>query len=910
MNKKLLISLLILCCSSLIVTAQTNRYWVGTSIYRNSLTSSGDLADWSLINDNGTGSWAASATGSSILTVDNSAGGYANKIVNVTGASPRLLPLDENDGAAELQIVALSLGTQFSIQVDEYTTSNTFITSQEILAWQSNPGFFTIHLSDFSFDASATQIRFVISARNTTATQGTLELNYFNYFNTDNNWSNSANWSATSGGAGGAGAPGVTQTAIFDAFSATNAIIDQPATVANITLASTFKSGLINAGSNDFTVTGASQLTGGFMVGVNDHLFVHDVTVSGTQFVSTSGIITITGTLTYVSGNFKPANGTMIFVSAVPQSIPGINFYNVTFNGAGAKTATGNFSVSNNFVNNSPFNAAGNTVVFNGTGAQSISGSATTRFHNVSITNSNAAGVTLSAPIQLTGLMTFGTNTRLTTGGNLTLIATSPTVTASIGTLTTSNIITGNIKVQKYIYSSLRVYRYLTSPVSGVTVADWQSSIPITGTFSNPSTGTGIVSTSPSMFTYTENVAGVRANGYAAYPAAGLSSAAALTPGKGYSIYVRNNAGRPTVLEVNGTINRGTQNISSQVTYTSTAGGPSEDGWNLVGNPYPSSIDWSLVVSTDRQNIDNAIYYLDNNSASPVYRTWVGGVGTNVSNAVISSSQAFWVKANGGGTPLLRFREIHKTVATPSFYRIGNDLSLLRISLDSTASTFHDETVIRLTDEATADFDSEYDAYKLYDAGHPAIGSTTNTSPLLSVNALPQSYTDADTIALFVQAVKEGNYTLSVPEYTFDASVTAYLWDTYTQAKEQLKEGSTYAFTVTADSVSKTNRFKIVLNSNSLETGVFTSSSKNGVILFPNPVDQSRAVTIRCPQAKNQPAAIEVYDVTGTLLFSEKQVQGSNGEYSLVLPPSLTNGMYSIRIQTEGITSSSTFVVN
>ncbi len=910
MNTKISIFIVILLCNLLPAHAQVNRYWVGSSIYRNSLTSSSDLLDWTLTNDNGTGSWTTSGTGSSILKTDDAAGLYANKLLNTSGGSPRLLMLDPYDGTVELQTLALSTGTQFSIQVEEYDASNVLLTTIDIFPWQSNSGFYTIYLGDYSFDPSATQIRFIISLKNTSSVQGTLELNYFNYFNSYNGWSNSANWSATSGGAGNAGVPGTLDNVFFDANSVTNAIVDQPATVASITLTSTYKSGLINAGSNNFTVTGSSFLNGGFMVGVNDHLFVNDVTVAGTQFISTSGTITITGTLSYVSGNFKPANGTMIFTSSNAQIIPAINFNNLTLSGTGTKTATGNFSVAGNFVNNSTFNAAGNTILLNGTVGQTISGTSVTTLNNLTVSNNSSGGIVLSSQVLMTGVLSLQTGAKLTTNNNLTLLATSSTVFASIANLTGATI-TGNIKYQKYIFSSKRIYRYLSSPTATGTVADWQASIPITGTFANPSTGPFISSATPSMFIYNETTAGTKNTGYEAYPATGVSSSsAALVAGKGYSIFVRDNSGRPTVLEINGVLNRGTMNLSSLITYTSS-GSPADDGWNLIGNPYPSSINWSAIAGTDRVNIDNAIYYTDNNSASPVYRSWVNGVGTNCTSGIISPMQGFWVKANGSGTPLLRIRESHKTSATPAFYRLADEIALLRICLDSTNSTFHDETVIRLTEEATADFDSEYDAYKLYDETHPAIGSLTSVSPLLSVNAFAQLADMNDTIPLFVKTISAGNYSLSVPEYTFDASMTAYLWDTYTDTKKQLLAGVIYSFEVSEDSLLKTNRFKILLNNNTLTTGVFTSSANaDGLVLFPNPADQTRTITIRFPQAAGKPIQLQVYDVTGTLVYSDKDLSAVQSEYALTLPHHLTSGIYKINVRTnDGVYSSSTCII-
>ncbi len=49
--------------------------------------------------------------------------------------------------------------------------------------------------------------------------------------------------------------------------------------------------------------------------------------------------------------------------------------------------------------------------------------------------------------------------------------------------------------------------------------------------------------------------------------------------------------------------------------------------------------------------------------------------------------------------------------------------------------------------------------------------------------------------------------------------------------------------------------------------------------------------------------------MTGTLVYSEAQVQGTNTEYPLTLPMRLTNGIYSIRIQSEGVTASSTVII-
>src|SRR6478609_4072431 len=90
--------------------------------------------------------------------------------------------------------------------------------------------------------------------------------------------------------------------------------------------------------------------------------------------------------------------------------------------------------------------------------------------------------------------------------------------------------------------------------------------------------------------------------------------------GKGYRLFIRgdrsdlgrldgsNNTQNEVTLEMWGTINTG--NVVLPVTYT-TSTGLADDGWNLVGNPYPSAFDWpSFYNSTSgvKQNLDPTIW--------------------------------------------------------------------------------------------------------------------------------------------------------------------------------------------------------------------------------------------------------------------------------------------------------------
>ena len=86
--------------------------------------------------------------------------------------------------------------------------------------------------------------------------------------------------------------------------------------------------------------------------------------------------------------------------------------------------------------------------------------------------------------------------------------------------------------------------------------------------------------------------------------------------------------------------------ISPALTYT-LAG---SSGWNLVGNPYPSAIDWDMVSSMT--GLDNAVYVWDN--ANQNYKEWVAGVG-DLTDGIIPAMQGFFVKANAA-SPTLTFQ--------------------------------------------------------------------------------------------------------------------------------------------------------------------------------------------------------------------------------------------------------------
>jgi hypothetical protein len=241
-----------------------DRYWLGTSTYQNNFTDSTDLGEWTMVEDNGTGSWTLSGNGTCILQMDDSAGAYAVRIFNEIGGNANKLILDSVSGIVEFEVVALTGGTQqFFLQVQEFSAADVYLGEQTILSLQDTTGYFSVDFSTKTWDPLTTKIRFMFGGENYSGQQGTIELNYFNYNNNNQNWSNSANWSATSAGSGGASPPGIGNNAIFDGALGHNGIcfLDAPVTIDNLIFSG--YNGSLDLGGNDLTISNAVNFTTG-----------------------------------------------------------------------------------------------------------------------------------------------------------------------------------------------------------------------------------------------------------------------------------------------------------------------------------------------------------------------------------------------------------------------------------------------------------------------------------------------------------------------------------------------------------------------------------------------------------------------------------------------------------------------
>jgi hypothetical protein len=285
--------------------------------------------------------------------------------------------------------------------------------------------------------------------------------------------------------------------------------------------------------------------------------------------------------------------------------------------------------------------------------------------------------------------------------------------------------ITGGIAMETYIDAGQTYWRYFSSAVQGATVGGYQDDFTTAGFAGSLFPNFGWVS----MYTYDETLpAGL---GYLPI----VSAAQVLLPGQGLNVWSGDtiNGTQPFTIDLVGVPNQG--DINMPVSFTNT-GTEAEDGWNLVGNPYPSTIDWDSPSWT-KTNMASATYIL--NPDNQQYATYVNGASVNGGSRYIASQQAFWVYATSP-IPSLIAKEGVKSSVDQAFVKSSGISSGMKISINGFGLS--DECVMRHVDNAVDEYEAEYDAYKMYGGWgiYPNVSLINSSQQELSVHSFDKQY--------------------------------------------------------------------------------------------------------------------------------------------------------------------------
>lgn len=307
-----------------------------------------------------------------------------------------------------------------------------------------------------------------------------------------------------------------------------------------------------------------------------------------------------------------------------------------------------------------------------------------------------------------------------------------------------------------------------------------------------------------------------------------------MNTGQGYAAWASNALTGNTTVNYEGSLNTGDITYSS-LDYTPIS---NNTGYNLVGNPFPSSLEWNSNWTTN--NVDATAYFWD--GSQNVNWNANTGMGT-ASSGMIPPTQGFVVMANASGASFT-FPQSERKIGTQSFYKDASAISQ-SVSLKVDGNGYSDKIIIGFADDATDLFDHNYDAYDLKGIQEaPQLYTIGDVE--YSVNIL-NSQSDDIVIPVGLDVGAEGIYSLRVSDIEgFDGN-SIIIEDLKENTFTELGVDDVYNFTI--DPNDNSHRFNVHFKAGSagvddnIVSGVSIYSFENTVYIN-KPADFTGVVTV------------------------------------------------------------------
>jgi hypothetical protein len=350
-----------------------------------------------------------------------------------------------------------------------------------------------------------------------------------------------------------------------------------------------------------------------------------------------------------------------------------------------------------------------------------------------------------------------------------------------------------------------------------------------------------------------------------------------LVAGKGYVV---NLGSTDSTYTFSGALNDGA--ISVPVTCTGTG---VKSGFNLVGNPYPSYLDWDNVTKT---NVQATIWTRSYTNSQMQFYTYNADaqVGTeSQTTAHIAPLQAFWIRV-----PSEKSDQAGLTLEFTNTSRLhkGEDDGNLRASqaetrellrLQVSNGTNSDNAVILFDDQADNAFDS-YDSEK-WSNENPAIPEiyTWAGTTEVAINTLAGAAANRE-LALGFRTGTAGTFSIAIN--TRENIEEVILIDRITGEESDLVAG---AYEFTSDVTDNAERFVITFRS-SQTVGLPDINARNWSVYS----NVNRQITV----AGAQGAKLSIFSLSG-----QKQVEQTLTGTSTVIDRTFDAGVYLVKINGE-----------
>jgi hypothetical protein len=620
----------------------------------------------------------------------------------------------------------------------------------------------------------------------------------------------------------------------------------------------------MNAAGCVFNISGGTIIIQNSGGSVGQDLSYNNLSTSGTGFTGGTlqlGNASTAAVQSMLINSANPVYNLTIGSSNIAAELRSANLTvsnNVTVSSGSLDIHNNTLTIGGGINNSGTFTVGNGAIIMNGAVAQTIPAAAFTGNLVKNLTVSNNAGVTLAGTLNLSDILLV-TSGQLNTGGYLTLLSTA-TKTALIDGSGAGSVI-GDVAMQRYLAAGYG-YKYFSSPFQTATVSNFSGAVDLTGNFAN-------------FYTYIENQA---TTGFTPY----TTGTNILNPLQGYAADF-GSVNTTKTISITGAVNNGA--ISATLFNHDQ---PYTQGFSLVGNPYPSPIDWSASSGWTKTNIDDAVYFFDSSNTSQytgTYSTYINGVSSDgIAGNIIASMQGFFVHVSSGTYPVTGTLAVNNNVRVnnlaPVFHKSTFSLSavvprtLLRLSANfSDNKLSSDASVIYTNALATSTFNKELDAIKLININEqvPNLYLMGANASKLAINALLKLDT-LTVIPLGLQISKDGQVTFNLRDLEqWPGNLSLYFNDAENGINQDLQQSSSYTISLNAGTYE--NRFSLrckpsaTLNPAANKGDIYYVYKSNGVVYM------------RIKLVNDQKGTLMVTNMMGRVL-SRRAING-NGEYEL-----------------------------
>jgi hypothetical protein len=344
-----------------------------------------------------------------------------------------------------------------------------------------------------------------------------------------------------------------------------------------------------------------------------------------------------------------------------------------------------------------------------------------------------------------------------------------------------------------------------------------------------------------------------------------------MQPGKGYRMWTYDN-----LVYFSGQFN--TEEVTVDLTRTNGKG----YGWNLVGNPYPAGLDWTLLDVDVNSKIEDSFWlWMPTDKKYGAYSV-ATDIPINIESSVIPSNHAFLVKVKlGEPQGSITFKPTAQVPSQGNYLKSAKVSSVPYVKFAGLAGAVKDEIAVAFVEDASFAYD-KYDLEKRFANQQSVFELYTNAgSTQAAINAIPLNGTY--TLPLGYNALKSGSFGIEMVSDNTD-NVSCVLIDKELGVERVMSRGDKYEFTVNK-AEKNISRFElkftnIITSDKPIEQSQFEFdlfAKDHGIYISFSPMDFE--------------LNFEVIDINGRLLNAGELIDNHN-----VLLGVYDKGVYIVRI--------------